>query len=132
MASQSHGFDFDALVELDEMMARYGSYENLAKIVRHGFNAPKQMLWELFSRMLLTVFCGNSDDYARNARCVLGGACLRLRPTIFVRRTRPVGKRPTHVHLWTRLQKSGRRMLEGWSARIVVQSSGISLQLQTV
>jgi len=42
-------------LDFDEIMARYASYENLATIVRHRFNAPKQMLRDLFSHTLFNV-----------------------------------------------------------------------------
>ena len=38
------------LFGLDEMMARYASYEELAEIVRHRFETPKETLRELFGR----------------------------------------------------------------------------------
>jgi len=52
------------LLELDEMMARYASYEDLATIIRHRFAAPKPTLRELFNRLLFDILCGNTDDHA--------------------------------------------------------------------
>lgn len=68
------------LFELDEMMARYASYEDLATIIRHRFAAPKQTLKELFSRMLFNVLCGNTDDHARNHAAFWDGNALTLTP----------------------------------------------------
>lgn len=51
---------------LDEMMARYASYEHLAEIIRHKFYEPKDTLREVFSRLVFNILCGNTDDHARN------------------------------------------------------------------
>lgn len=68
------------LLELDEMMARYASYEELATIVRHRFSEPTITLKELFSRMLFNVLCGNTDDHARNHSAYWDGESLSLTP----------------------------------------------------
>ncbi|MFN2375577.1 MAG: type II toxin-antitoxin system HipA family toxin [Candidatus Binatia bacterium] len=68
------------LLELDELMARYASYENLATIVRHRFTAPRKTLEELFGRMLFNVLCGNTDDHARNHAAFRDGTSLSLTP----------------------------------------------------
>src|SRR3546814_7650654 len=54
------------LLELDEMMARYASYEELADIIRHRFVAPTETLHELYGRLVFNILCGNTDDHARN------------------------------------------------------------------
>jgi serine/threonine-protein kinase HipA len=54
------------LLELDEMMAAYASYEKLAEIIRHRFIDAKRTLRELFSRIVFNILCGNTDDHARN------------------------------------------------------------------
>ena len=69
-----------SLLELDEMMARYASYEDLATIVRHRFTAPGKTLEELFGRMLFNVLCGNTDDHARNHAAFWDGSSLSLTP----------------------------------------------------
>lgn len=69
-----------SLLELDEMMARYASYEDLAEIVRHRFANPTTTLRELFSRMVFNVLCGNTDDHARNHAAFWDGKELRLSP----------------------------------------------------
>jgi serine/threonine-protein kinase HipA len=68
------------LLELDEMMARYASYEDLATIVRHRFTSPKETLRELFGRMVFNILCGNTDDHARNHAAFWNGKELTLTP----------------------------------------------------
>ncbi|TDY26094.1 serine/threonine-protein kinase HipA [Paraburkholderia sp. BL6665CI2N2] len=68
------------LFGLDEMMARYASYEDFATLIRHRFSAPKATLKELFARMLFNVLCGNTDDHARNHAAYWNGKELALTP----------------------------------------------------
>jgi serine/threonine-protein kinase HipA len=68
------------LFGLDEMMARYASYEELAEIVRHRFDTPKETLRELFGRLVFNILCGNTDDHARNHAAFWSGRDLRLTP----------------------------------------------------
>lgn len=68
------------LFELDDMMARYASYEKLAELIRHRFNDPKATLRELFSRMVFNVLCGNTDDHARNHAAFWDGRTMTLTP----------------------------------------------------
>ena len=68
------------LLELDEMMARYASYEELATVIRHRFAAPRETLKELFGRMLFNILCGNTDDHARNHAAFWDGSALTLTP----------------------------------------------------
>lgn len=68
------------LFELDEMMARYASYEKLAEIVRHRFVSPRQTMRELFGRLAFNILCGNTDDHARNHAAFWDGARLALTP----------------------------------------------------
>lgn len=68
------------LFELDDMMARYASYENLAEIIRHRFTNPKATLKELFSRLVFNILCGNTDDHARNHAAFWNGKELSLTP----------------------------------------------------
>jgi serine/threonine-protein kinase HipA len=65
---------------LDEMMARYASYEELASVIRHRFADPKDMLMELFGRLVFNILCGNTDDHARNHAAFWNGRALRLTP----------------------------------------------------
>jgi serine/threonine-protein kinase HipA len=68
------------MLELDEMMARYASYETLAEIIRHRFTKPQGTLRELFGRMVFNVLCGNTDDHARNHAAFWDGRALSLTP----------------------------------------------------
>ena len=54
------------MLGLDEMMARYASYEELAEIIRHRFADPKDTMKELYGRICFNILCGNTDDHARN------------------------------------------------------------------
>ena len=68
------------LFGLDEMMARYASYETLAEIIRHRFSDPKGTLKELFSRLVFNILSGNTDDHARNHAAFWNGKELSLTP----------------------------------------------------
>ena len=68
------------LLGLDDMMARYASYETLAEIIRHRFTDPKETLKELFSRLAFNILCGNTDDHARNHAAFWNGDSLILTP----------------------------------------------------
>lgn len=68
------------MLGLDEMMARYASYEDLAEIIRHRFIAPKTSLKELYGRMCFNILCGNTDDHARNHAAFWDGKMLALTP----------------------------------------------------
>ncbi|MBL4673874.1 MAG: type II toxin-antitoxin system HipA family toxin [Arenicella sp.] len=69
-----------SLFKLDEIHARYASYETLAEIVRHRFINPKDTLKELFSRMVFNILSGNTDDHARNHAAFWDGENLSLTP----------------------------------------------------
>ena len=68
------------MLELDEMMARYASYEDLAEIIRMRFTQPKATLRELFARLVFNILCGNTDDHARNHAAFWDGHQLELTP----------------------------------------------------
>lgn len=68
------------LLELDEMMARYASYEDLAEKIRYRFYDASATLKELFSRMVFNILCGNTDDHARNHAAFWDGEMLTLTP----------------------------------------------------
>ena len=68
------------LFGLDDMMARYASYETLAEIIRHRFTDPKDSLKELFARLVFNILCGNTDDHARNHAAFWDGNTLTLTP----------------------------------------------------
>lgn len=66
------------LFGLDEMLARYASYETLCEIIRHRFVSPKETLEELFKRLVFNVLSGNTDDHARNHAAFWNGNSLSL------------------------------------------------------
>lgn len=68
------------LLALDEMMAAYASYEDLAEIIRHRFEQPRIALHELFGRLVFNILCGNTDDHARNHAAFWDGVRLSLTP----------------------------------------------------
>ena len=68
------------LLGLDEMMARYASYEDLAEIIRHNFTNAPATLKELFGRLVFNILCGNTDDHARNHAAFWDGSTLSLTP----------------------------------------------------
>jgi len=68
------------LLGLDEMLARYASYEDLAEIIRHRFKNASATLKELFSRLVFNILCGNTDDHARNHAAFWNGKMLELTP----------------------------------------------------
>ncbi len=68
------------LFGLNDMMARYASYEDLGQIIRARFTNPKQTLEELFSRLVFNILCGNTDDHARNHAAFWDGRELSLTP----------------------------------------------------
>lgn len=68
------------MLGLDEMMARYASYEELAEIIRHRFTDPKETLRELYGRIVFNILCGNTDDHARNHAAFWDGKMLTLTP----------------------------------------------------
>jgi serine/threonine-protein kinase HipA len=68
------------LLSLDELMARYASYEHLAEIVRGKFRNAPGTLRELFSRIVFNILVGNTDDHARNHAAFWDGQMLILSP----------------------------------------------------
>lgn len=68
------------MLTLDEMMARYASYETLAEIIRSKFRNAPGTLRELFSRIVFNILVGNTDDHARNHAAFWDGQMLMLTP----------------------------------------------------
>jgi serine/threonine-protein kinase HipA len=68
------------MLELDEMQARYASYQDLAEKIRFRFTEPTATLHELFARLTLNILVGNVDDHARNHAAFWDGAQLSLTP----------------------------------------------------
>lgn len=68
------------ILGLDELMARYASYADLAQIVRERFVDARATLRELFARIVFNILTGNSDDHARNHAAFWDGEWLALTP----------------------------------------------------
>ncbi len=68
------------ILELDEMSARYASYEALAHKVRERFTDAPATLRELFARLAFNILVGNNDDHARNHAAFWDGEALTLTP----------------------------------------------------
>ena len=65
---------------LNDMTARYASYEALAEIIRYRFSEPKPTLKEMFARLVFNILCGNTDDHAKNHAAFWDGKELTLTP----------------------------------------------------
>lgn len=78
--TRKHMISALTLFGLDEMMARYASYEDLAEIIRHRFTNAPATLRELFGRLVFNILCGNNDDHARNHAAYWDGSILTLTP----------------------------------------------------
>lgn len=68
------------ILALDEMMARYASYQDLAEIIRQRFTNAQGTLSELFGRIVFNILCGNTDDHARNHAAFWDGDMLTITP----------------------------------------------------
>jgi serine/threonine-protein kinase HipA len=68
------------ILGLDEMMARYASYADLAQVMRERFIDARASLRELFARIVFNILTGNSDDHARNHAAFWDGESLTLAP----------------------------------------------------
>lgn len=68
------------LFGMDEMMARYASYQDLAEQIRLRFTNPRATLAELFGRLVFNILIGNTDDHARNHAAFWDGEALTLTP----------------------------------------------------
>jgi serine/threonine-protein kinase HipA len=68
------------ILELDELAARYASYEALADVVRARFSDAPHTLRELFARLAFNILVGNNDDHARNHAAFWDGQSLTLTP----------------------------------------------------
>lgn len=68
------------VLQLDERLARYASYADLAQVVRERFTNTRPTLRELFARIAFNILVGNNDDHARNHAAFWDGAALTLTP----------------------------------------------------
>ena len=69
-----------SLLGLNEMEARYASYQGLADVIRQHFINPRETLHELYRRLVFNILIGNTDDHARNHAAFWDGKRLRLTP----------------------------------------------------
>ncbi|MBI4005519.1 MAG: type II toxin-antitoxin system HipA family toxin [Gammaproteobacteria bacterium] len=75
-----HFFRSLTALDLDEMEARYASYQDLADYLRRFADTPVEQCHELFRRMLFNIMIGNTDDHARNHAMFWDGHFVRLTP----------------------------------------------------
>jgi serine/threonine-protein kinase HipA len=68
------------MLGLHEMLGRYASYADLARVIRERFTAPRATLRELFARIVFNILVGNNDDHARNHAAFWDGTALTLTP----------------------------------------------------
>jgi serine/threonine-protein kinase HipA len=81
------------LLGLHELAARHGSYVDLAELIRVRFDEPGATLRELFTRIVVNVLLGNTDDHPRNHAALWDGDTLRLAPAYDVcPQPRPTGE----------------------------------------
>jgi len=69
-----------SLLQLNEMEARYASYQKIAELIRQQFANPLKSLHELYKRMVFNILIGNTDDHARNHAAFWDGIALKLTP----------------------------------------------------
>ena len=69
-----------SLLGLNEMEARYASYQKMADLIRQHFMNPRETLHELYRRLVFNILIGNTDDHARNHAAIWNGKILRLTP----------------------------------------------------
>lgn len=96
------------MLGLDEMMARYASYADLADIIRHRFTEPQATLRELFSRIVFNILSGNTDDHARNHAAFWSGEMLSLTPAYDICPQGRAGQEATQAMLITDENRASR------------------------
>lgn len=89
------------LFGLEEMMARYASYEELCSIIRHRFTEPAATLRELYGRLVFNILVGNTDDHARNHAAFWDGKSLTLTPAYDICPQARAGNEATQAMLIT-------------------------------
>lgn len=68
------------LLGLHEMVSRYGTYVQVAEQLRLRSADPEATLRELFTRIVVSVLIGNTDDHPRNISVFWDGRSLELTP----------------------------------------------------
>lgn len=79
------------LLGLDEMAARYGTYPDLADVIRARFTHPDATLHELFRRIVVNICLSNTDDHPRNHAAFWDGRLLTLTPAYDITPSRRSG-----------------------------------------
>jgi len=79
-------------IGLNEMEARYASYQDLADVIRQKFSSPEESLRELFKRLVFNILIGNTDDHARNHAAFWDGKSLALTPAYDLCPQQRIGK----------------------------------------
>ena len=117
------------LLQLDEMMARYASYEDLAEIIRRQFAGPKAALRELFSRLVFNILCGNNDDHARNHAAFWDGQEFTLTPAYDICPQNRVGREASQAMLIAGNNRSARLLsaLEACRHFLIEEEDAISI-----
>ena len=96
------------ILELDEMQARYASYQDLAETIRIRFTRPADTLRELFARIVFNVLVGNVDDHARNHAGFWDGHDLTLTPAYDICPQPRTGQEASQAMLITGQDRSSR------------------------
>jgi len=96
------------LLQLDNMMARYASYEDLAELIRRRFTSPKATLEELFKRLVFNILSGNNDDHARNHAAFWDGSEYTLSPAYDICPQNRVGRETSQAMLIAGNNRSSR------------------------
>ena len=68
------------MLDLDEVVARYATYPDIAEVLRRWSTHPADSQRELFARIVFNVAIGNNDDHARNHAAFWDGRHLELTP----------------------------------------------------
>lgn len=68
------------ILERSEMVAHRATYPELAEQIRHRFTTPRETLRELFTRIVMNIAVGNTDDHLRNHSAFWDGEQLTLTP----------------------------------------------------
>ena len=68
------------MLGLHEIAVQHATYVDLAETVRLHFADPADTLRELFTRLVVNVLVGNTDDHPRNHAAFVTGGLLELTP----------------------------------------------------
>jgi len=85
------------ILGLDEARGYYGSYEDLAGVLRRGGTDPEGDQAELFRRMVFNILVGNTDDHARNHAAFWDGEWLSLTPAYDIEPRPRLGREANHA-----------------------------------